>query len=267
MLTIWKCRLTVGVSILCAVFEPDGWVAVQCTSCACTATLFIHYSSVYVHKQVLFQLRITARGFSTTTFYSIVQRASLACGSLCGVIGPKLLTNLFSESCVKRLRKLWDPVFYFIDALLFVKGIDVNATRCTWSVEASAGTNFSPTTSFNLGMSSDFCRVWTIVARYRVQHLTSDGQLIYATMRRTQVRRVPIGQEKGKGQAWQRGFGVPPSSRALHARKHCDNIVRTVCPASWLWLRGIPVFKDALCSEIRTYGLLAGTFAPIDCKR
>ena len=46
-------------------------------------------------------------------------------------------SNLSSESDVKGLLKLWDPAFYFINALQFIKCIDVDAMRCIWSVEAS----------------------------------------------------------------------------------------------------------------------------------
>src|SRR5258706_11809145 len=101
MLRIWKCRPIVSVSIICAVFDPDGWVAVQCTAHALLLllNLFIYYSEIYAHKQALLQLRVTAREFRSITF--LFNRSVLLAARLAGaLIGPKAVDQFIQR--VKR---------------------------------------------------------------------------------------------------------------------------------------------------------------------
>ena len=71
--------------------------------------------------------------------------------------GAKLLTNLSSESDVKRLLRLWDPAFYFVDVLLFIKYIDVVHLE----LGSVSGDRLLPECFIQLGHGQ---KVWTTVA-------------------------------------------------------------------------------------------------------
>ena len=117
-----------------------------------------------------------------------------------------------------------------------------------------------PTSFFNLGMlrfssSSDY---------RRQEPGPAPDVRMGATMRLTQARLIPIGQEKGKGQAWQRDLCVPPLQPCATPAS-----IAMMC-GQCVQLRGYGL-EAFLCSNtlcvseyIRTYGELARTFAPIE---